>query len=107
MSVTLGSILRHHRILITSGDIIFMTATLHNLARRTNFCLRNLDEISEDPVTVSDDPEVLKAWADSVAKDTFDVLTIDPAEDITDPAKSVAPSAIAHEDETQEVDEAQ
>ena len=103
MSVTFGSIFRHHRILITSDDIISMTATLHNLARRRNFCLRNLDEISADPVTVSDDPGVLKAVADAVAKDNLDGLAIDPAGDITDPAKSVAASAIAHEDEAQYV----
>ena len=58
MFVTLGSISRLHRSLITKDDIISTTPTLSDLNSRRNVCLGDLDKKSEGLVTASDDPRV-------------------------------------------------
>ena len=104
MSVTLGSISRHYRSLITSDDIISMTATLHDLASRRNVCLGNLDERSEamktkpkeDTQTNSDaaefaPPRVAHSEVDHIANEEISDLAKEP-EEIAAPAKIVEAS---------------
>ena len=108
MSVTLGSISRHCRSLITSDDIISMTATLHDLASRRNVCLGNLDERSEamktkpkeDTQTNSDaaefaPPRVAHSEVDHIANEEISDLAKEP-EEIAAPAKIVEASGFGN-----------
>ena len=78
MSVTLGSISRHHRNVITSDYIISITATLHDISSMRNVCLGELDKKSEGHEAASVYPRVLTAGA--IADDDSNGLAIEPKE---------------------------
>ena len=103
MSVTLGSISRHHGNVITSDYIISITATLHDLSSMRNVCLGELDKKSEGHEAASVYPRVLTAGA--IGDDDSNGLAIEPKE-IAAPVKCVEPSGFDIKMESLAVEEA-